>query len=364
MSSPSGSASTHSSASTAASDDAELVVARADPREPEVVREGADEDVLLLRHERHLSAERLERQVDESDPADVDPSRPRRMNAREQSPQRRLPGPRRPDDGDPLARLEVEVEPVEDVVPLAVRVADVVRLQPLADRLLAARRPVVRNLRDSDEPRERGRPDLDLVEPRDQAVDRVDELLDIERDGGHLADRGTSGRDEPTAPDERGRDGQDVGDLDGREPDRAQVERSPLGCVGVLQIRVDPADPLPREPERVDRPATVHGLADGAGQRRVGRPLPEIPRRRVAEVPARAEHDRRQPDDARDRGDRADEHRRGDGQHGRHGRDQRLRNREPNRPRERVHVGGRARDEVAGAGPFDGRERQRRARGA
>ena len=38
---------------------------------------------------------------------------------------------------------------------------------------------------------------------------------------------------------------------------------------------------------------------------------------------------------------------------------ERLGDREPDRARERVDVGGRARDEVADPGPLDGRERQR-----
>ena len=235
VSSPSGSASTHSSASTAASALASSSSVEPTPREPEVVGERADEDVLLLRHERDLAAQLVERAG-------------RRVGRRRRRPGRsaaggcpraggrastcRRPTARRPRFARPGSRSRSS--PCRTSRPSTVGVADVVRRA--AGRRPAPRRSPSRsfgNLRDPDEPRERGRPDLDLVEPRDQAVDRVGELLDVERDGGHLADRRTSGRDEPPAPGERGRDGQDVGDLDGREPDRAQVERSPLGCVGV-----------------------------------------------------------------------------------------------------------------------------------
>ena len=153
--------------------------------------------------------------------------------------------------------------------------------------------------------------------------------------------------------------GQHVGDLDGREPDGAQVERPPLGPVGVCEVGVDPLDPAAPEAERLDRAAAVDGLADRAGHGRVGRALPQVALGRAAQVPAGADQDRGQADDARQRGDRADEDRRDDRQHRRHRRDQRLGDREAHRPRERVDVRSRARDEIAGAGALDGRERQR-----
>ena len=59
------------------------------------------------------------------------------------------------------------------------------------------------------------------------------------------------------------------------------------------------------------------------------------------------------------RRDRAHPDRRTDDEQRRHARDRRLGDREPDRPRERVDVGGRARDEVADPGPLDRRERQR-----
>ena len=248
---------------------------------------------------------------------------------------------------------------MEDVAVLHVGVADVGGAQPLVLRLLAGGLAVVGNLGDADETRERRRADLDLVEPRDQTVDGIGELLHVERDGRHLTDRGVAGGDEPAAPHERHRHRQHVGDVDRREQDRAEVERPALGAVGVREVGVDALDAPPPEAERVDRTAAVDRLADGAGHRRVGGALPEVALRRPLQVPPRPDQDRRQADDARQRCDRADEDGGDDRQQDRDRRDERLRNREADGARERVDVRGRARDEIARARALDHGERQR-----
>ena len=232
--------------------------------------------MLLLRDERDLLAQRLERQVDEADAADVDAADARRVDAREQTPERRLAGARRADDRHALARLQVEVDAVQHVAVRDVGVAHVLRDQVLVVGCLVGRRAVGRHAGDADEPRERRRADLDLVEPRDQPVDGVGELHDVERDRRHLAERRVPVRDEPAAPGERGRDGEDVGELGRREPDRAQVERAPLGPVGLAQVGVDPPDALLVQAERLERAATLDRLADGAGERRVRGALPQV----------------------------------------------------------------------------------------
>ena len=157
-----------------------------------------------------------------------------------------------------------------------VRVAHVLRDQLLVVGRLVGRRAVGRHARDADEARERRRADLDLVEPRDQPVDGVGELHDVERDRRHLPERRVAVRDEPAAPRERGRDGEDVGELGRREPDRAQVERAPLGAVGLAQVGVDPPDALLVQAERLERAAALDRLADGAGERRVRGALPQV----------------------------------------------------------------------------------------
>ena len=103
----------------------------------------------------------------------------RRMDAGEQAPEGRLAGARRPDDGDALARLEVEIDAVQHVAAVDVRVPHVLRREPLVGRLVVGRGAVGRDVRDPDQARERGCADLDLVEPRDQAIDRVGELHDV-----------------------------------------------------------------------------------------------------------------------------------------------------------------------------------------
>jgi hypothetical protein len=91
-----------------------------------------------------------------------------------------------------LARLEVEIDAVQDVAILDVRVPDVLGPQVVAVRLVVLRLPVGRHADDPDETRERRGADLDLVQPGDEPVDRIGELHDVERDRGHLADRGAS----------------------------------------------------------------------------------------------------------------------------------------------------------------------------
>ena len=69
--------------------------------------------------------------------------------------------------------------------------------------------------------------------------------------------------------------------------------------------------------------------------------------------------ERRHARQARQRGERVHDHGGDHGERRRDRGDQRLGDGEADRPRERVDVGRRARDEVAGAGALDGRERQR-----
>ena len=321
-----------------------------------------DEDVLLLRHERDLLAQRLERQLDELDAAHLDPPGPRWMDPCEQASEGRLACAGRPDDGHPLARLEIEVDPVEHVPAGNVGIAHVASGERVTRRDAPGREPVGRHRLDADEARERGAADLDLVEPRDEAVDGVGELLRVEDDGRHLADRRVARLDEPAAPEHAGDDREDVRDLGRREPEGAQAQRVALRRVGLREVRVDLPDAVLREPQRIDGEPAVDGLADGAGHRRVGGALAEVALRRPAEIPAGADHDRRDAGDESESGRRADPDGSRHRQDGRHGGDQRLGDREPDRAGERVDVRRRPRDEVAGPRPLDARERQREHR--
>ena len=71
---------------------------------------------------------------------------------------------------------------------------------------------IVAHDRDADQTRERRLADLEFVEPRDDAVDRVVDLHDVERDRRRGADGDVVVQRQPPAPGERGGDGQREGD--------------------------------------------------------------------------------------------------------------------------------------------------------
>jgi hypothetical protein len=122
------------------------------------------------------------------------------VDASQQPAQRRLARPRRADDGQSLARHQVEVHAVEHVASGAVGEADVLGHQPLVRRLLVAGDPVVGHHLHAEDPRQRGGADLHLVEPGDQPVNRVHDLHGVERDRGDRAEGGVTVRDQPAAP--------------------------------------------------------------------------------------------------------------------------------------------------------------------
>ena len=259
---------------------AQLVVRGAGPREPKVLREGADEDMLLLRHERDLLPQRVEREVDEPDAADLDPAHARRVDACEQATECGLSCTRGPDHGDSLSRREVEVDPVQDVPLGDIRVAHVSRGQVVALGLVVRRRPVRRHPSNPDDGARPGsRP------ARDQSVDGVGELHHVERDRGHLADGGVPVRHEPAAPGERRGHRQHVGELRRREPDRgagASAARPGTRPPGRRRCgrRAPPAGRARRSSAR-PRPSP-----HAPGERRVRRALPEVSVRRALEIPA------------------------------------------------------------------------------
>ncbi len=238
-------------------------------------------------------------------------------------------------------------------------VAHVVGAQPVIVRLLSRCPTIRRHVGDPDEARERRASHLDLVEPREQAIDRIGELLDVEHDRRDLANRGVARSDEPSSPGERRDDGQDVGDVDRREPDRPQAKREPLRGIGVGEVRVDPPCALVREPERLHRATAVDGLARRAGERGIRGTLPEVSGGGIAQIPAGADDEDRHADEAGKRRDRAHPDRRADDEERRDARDRGLGDREPHGAREGVDVGRRPRDEIADSRPLDGGERQR-----
>ena len=188
-----------------------------------------------------------------------------------------LPAPGRADDREPLAGPDGEVEPVQHVAARAVGEADVVgdSRSPAGSAPLG--RAVVRHVGDADEPGQRGRADLQLVEPAEQPVERVEQQLHVERDGGDLAERGEAAvvraaRRAATTRHERQHERQ----VDEREPHRAQPQRVPLGgeasamsSCAARQRRVLPA-------ERLDGARAVGALGEAGGQLRVRRALAQV----------------------------------------------------------------------------------------
>ena len=99
-----------------------------------------------------------------------------------------LPDPLGPDDGQPLAGAEPEVDAVQHVVALAVGEAEV-----LADEVDAVGQPVagraVRpDLGDAEQPARGRRADLEPVDLADQPVERVAQRLDVQHGRGDLAE--------------------------------------------------------------------------------------------------------------------------------------------------------------------------------
>ena len=128
-------------ASTAASAASSSRRWRLGPGQQQVVLEGADEDVVLLRDERDLAAQLGELEVDEAHAADVDPPGPRTVDAGHQPAERRLARPGRTDDGQPLPGHEVERDAVEHVATGPVGIPDVGDVEPVPSgaRPLASR---------------------------------------------------------------------------------------------------------------------------------------------------------------------------------------------------------------------------------
>ena len=211
----------------------------------QVLAHRADEHVVLLGDQGDVSAQVVERQLGQSDAADGDRSGAGRVDAGEQPAEGRLARPRRPHHREPFADLEGQVDAVEDVASLDVREAHVLGLDPLALRLAAGGDPVVGHVRDPQEPGERRRPDLELVEDPHDAVDGVDEHLDIERRRGDVAQRHLAADVEPAAEEQRRHARQEVRrHLDAGEEPRAEVERVALRGVGPGAVVVDRRDPL------------------------------------------------------------------------------------------------------------------------
>ena len=147
-------------------------------RQHDVVAHGADEHVVLLRDQRHLGAQQLQRQGHQLHPADLDLTGARPVDAGQQPAQRRLARPGRPHHRQPFPGLQVEVDAVQHVVALAVGEAQVVAHQVLIRRTSLTRHPVLRHVGDAQQTRGRRQADLQPVGHLNQAVERIDQPKD------------------------------------------------------------------------------------------------------------------------------------------------------------------------------------------
>ncbi len=362
MSRPSGSASTQTRASTASSADRiSSSPAPGGSGEGEVLPHRADEDVVLLGHQRDVAAQVVQGQLDEADPADRHRAGAGRVDARQEPAQGRLAGARRPDHRDALADADVEVDAVQDVAPVDVGEPHVERVELLVDRLGTRHLTVVGHLGDAEQAGQRGGTHLELVEDRDQPVDRVDQHLHVERRRGHLGQRRRAARVEPAA-EHQGQHGRDqVGELHVREEHGAQVERVALGQVRLPDVAVEPAYLLVLEPERLDGPGALDGLGEGRVDPGVRRALAQVAVLGAGEVPPQPDHQRRDAEQARERDPPADRDGGHEGQHGGDQRDRPLGQRVADRPAELVDVARGPGEQVARARRT--RRRRRAGRG-
>jgi hypothetical protein len=144
--------------------------------------------VVLLGDQCDVPAEIAQRQLDQADAADAHLAGARPVDSGQQSPKRRLAGAARSHHRESLSRRDREVDAVQHIVAVAIGEPHPSRVETFVPRLPPGWCPVVRHLSDTEQPSERRTPYLELVEPGQQPVEWLDELLDIERCRSHLAE--------------------------------------------------------------------------------------------------------------------------------------------------------------------------------
>ena len=326
--------------------------------QPQVLRQGADEDVVLLGEQHDMPAQLVQVEIDQRHPADRGGPRPRRMDAGEQPAEGRLAGPTGPDHRQPLPGHEVELDPVQHVVAGPVGVAQVTGRDHLGRGPGAGAPPVVGDEVDADDPGQGGSAGLEMVQPGQHVVERVDELDDVQRRGGHLAHPDVTRGGQHPAPAEHRGQREHVAQLGERIPHGAQRQGVTLGRPDLAQVLVHPVAAVRGQPERRHRPRRVHRLGDGAVQRRVGGHLPQVAVPGPGQVPAGGPPQERHGDQD-GRGDRwRGEYQGGESEDHRGERDQDVGDGVAHRVAHRLDVVRRAGHQVSGAGPLHGGQRQ------
>ncbi len=184
------------------------------------------------------------------------------MNPGEQQRQRALAGAARAHHCESRSRRRREVDPVENVVTLAVGVVDVARDQLLVDRDVDRSSGRGGTSLDPDDPRQRSRSQLHLVLPREQGVDRNDELLRVEgrrRDGSR---RKAAVDVEESADDHAEDQRHHVAELARTEEHGPEPQSPALPADPLPDVVVGLLDPCRTESERFDRPSRCHRLLD------------------------------------------------------------------------------------------------------
>ena len=204
-----------------------LRVGRVGRGEREVVAQRTDEDVVFLGDQRDPASPFGRVEVGDADPADVDVAVARAFDAGQQPGQGRLPGSGRADDGQPFARLHVEIDAVQDVPPAAVRERRPADLDPGAGGRARSTGLLGRDLVHPEHAGVRGDAPLELLHELQQPVHRVDRLLQVQRRRRHVAEAHQAVRDQRAADQQHRPDRQGVAGLDHREDHRAQGQGAP-----------------------------------------------------------------------------------------------------------------------------------------
>ncbi len=110
----------------------------------------------------------------------------RAVDAGQQPAQGGLAGAGRADHGQPFTGRHRQIDAVQDIPTLHIGEPNVGGGQALAVRPVPRRGPVGRTGRHTQQPSQRRLPDLQFVQPGQQSVDRIDELLDVQRGRGDL----------------------------------------------------------------------------------------------------------------------------------------------------------------------------------
>ena len=315
--------------------------------------------MVFLGDQADLGAQLLQGQLEQRDAAEPYRAGSWSVDPGQQAPEGGFAGAARSDDGEPFAGADGQVEAVQDVATGQVGEPDVGRDQPLTVGAGSGGTAVGGHVGDPDQPGQRGGADLQLVDPAEQPVERVDEQLHVQGDGrdlgqGSLA-AGVQGAAEQDHPD----DGQHERQVDQRKPDHPQPQGVPLDGVGSSDLGLALAQSGVLAAQGLDGPRAVGGLGQPGGDLGVRRPFAQIASGRAAQVPAGRKPQDRAGDEHRARHLRCGQEGGRDGQDGRQRGNQHLGDGVADGLAQRVDVGGRAAEQVAGSGPFDRRQRER-----